>query len=199
MSKHQVFSIEYDSITNVILSPCHISQPFNPDEIDPRRVDHFKFTAIWDTGATNTMITKKVAQKVGLPNTGMAKVSGIGGERLTNKYLMNLVLPNNVGLSAMSVTEGKFGEQGDVLIGMDVITKGDFAVTNNSKTVVSFRLPSFETIKFKTDPSIKKQYNFNRNDRVKVRSKETGKEMTRKWKKVEKLVKNGQYEIVDSS
>ena len=34
----------------------------------------------------------------------------------------------------------------DVLIGMDVITSGDFAVSNhNGKTVFSFRVPSVET------------------------------------------------------
>jgi hypothetical protein len=143
------------------------------------------------------MITKEVAHKVSLPQTGIAKVRGIGGERLCNKYLMNLVLPNHVGLSAMTVTEGVFGEQGDVLIGMDVIGKGDLAITNNARTVVSFRLPSFETIKFEADPSIKKQHNFKRNDRVKVKNKETGKEIHRKWKYVEELVKKGQYEIVD--
>lgn len=199
MSRHQVFSIEYDSIKNVILTSCHIAKPFDPNRTNPGSVEHFKFNAIWDTGATGTMITKEVAEKVGLPNVGMALVGGIGGNKLCNKYLMNLVLPNEVGISAMTVTEGKFGEQGDVLIGMNVIGKGDFVITNNAKTVVSFRLPSFETIKFKADPSIKKEYNFNRNEKVKVRNTETGEIITRKWKRIEKLVKKGQYEIADDS
>jgi hypothetical protein len=112
---------------------------------------------------------------------------------------MNLVLPNKVGISAMTVTEGKFGEQGDVLIGMNIIGRGDFVITNNAKTVVSFRFSSFETIKFKSDPSIRKQHNFNQNEKVKVKNTETGEIITRKWKHIEKLVKKGQYELVEEN
>ncbi len=37
----------------------------------------------------------------------------------------------------------------DVLIGMDVIANGDFAVTNHQgKTLMSFRMPSVECIDF---------------------------------------------------
>ena len=39
----------------------------------------------------------------------------------------------------------------DVLIGMNIITQGDFAVTNqNDKTMLSFRMPSRESIDFTT-------------------------------------------------
>jgi hypothetical protein len=74
LSTHQVFSIEYDSIKNVILTPGHIAKPSDPNRTNPDSVEHFKFNAIWDTGATGTMITKKVAEKVSLPNIGMAMV-----------------------------------------------------------------------------------------------------------------------------
>jgi len=43
------------------------------------------------------------------------------------------------------VTEGILpgGDGGDILIGMDIITLGDFVITNlNGKTKVSFRIPS---------------------------------------------------------
>ena len=37
----------------------------------------------------------------------------------------------------------------DVLIGMDIITLGDFSITNvNGKTVFSFRIPSTETVDY---------------------------------------------------
>lgn len=196
MSNHQVFSIEYDSIARAIVSKCHISHPFDPERIDPTTVEHYRFTAIWDTGATNTVITQNVIDKINLAPTGVTKVRGVGGEHTSNKYLINLVLPNHVGLPAIPVTQGDLGNSADVLIGMDVISRGDFAVTNNKNTVLSFRMPSFETIKFKSDPTIKKKYNFNRNDKLKVKNKETGEVMVRKWKNVEQLVKNGQYKIV---
>lgn len=37
----------------------------------------------------------------------------------------------------------------DIIIGMDIISKGDFAVSNlNGKTSFSFRIPSFGTANF---------------------------------------------------
>ena len=46
------------------------------------------------------------------------------------------------------VTSGKLSDT-DFLIGMDIITLGDFSVTNlNEKTTFSFRYPSCETINY---------------------------------------------------
>jgi hypothetical protein len=152
LSTHQVFSVEYDTIANVIVSQCHIAPPFDPSKINPGNVKHYPFTAIWDTGATNTVITKKVADTVQLAPTGVTTARGVGGERIANSYLINIALPNEVGLTAIPVTEGILGETGDVLIGMDIISHGDFVITNNQKTVMSFRMPSHKTIKFESDP-----------------------------------------------
>ncbi len=47
------------------------------------------------------------------------------------------------------IASGKLGQGMDILIGMDIITLGDFAITNyNNKTVFSFRFPSSEVIDF---------------------------------------------------
>ena len=47
--------------------------------------------------------------------------------------------------------QGAFA-QFDVLIGMDIITQGDFAVTNlGGKTKFSFRIPSQASINFVTE------------------------------------------------
>ena len=44
---------------------------------------------------------------------------------------------------------GGYSEQWDVLIGMDIINLGDFAVSNhNGKTTFSFRMPSVDEIIF---------------------------------------------------
>ena len=48
----------------------------------------------------------------------------------------------------VEVTEGDI-KGVDVLIGMDIITQGDFIITNQSnKTVMSFRIPSLTTIDY---------------------------------------------------
>lgn len=81
------------------------------------------------------------------------QVHGVNGTSTQNVYLVSITLPNNVILSPIRVTEceslnGPF----DVLIGMDIIGNGDFAVTNsNNQTVMSFRIPSISRIDF-TNP-----------------------------------------------
>jgi uncharacterized protein YchJ len=63
--------------------------------------------------------------------------------------LINIILRNNVGIPYLRVTEGIIHGSYDVLIGMDIINKGDFAVTNkDGKTAFSFRTPSVECIDF---------------------------------------------------
>ena len=64
----------------------------------------------------------------------------------------------NVVVQGVKVTEGNLPEHTDLLIGMDVITIGDFVITNfEGKTKMSFGIPSShsydyaETIKDKNE------------------------------------------------
>jgi hypothetical protein len=95
------------------------------------------------------VITQNVVDKCGLKPTGIQKVRGVHGEGLTQAFLVNIEIPPNTGFSAIAVTLGDLGTDIDLLIGMDIINRGDFAVTNkDGKTVFSFRYPSMERIDF---------------------------------------------------
>lgn len=79
----------------------------------------------------------------------MVEVHTASGIDTSNTYLVNIWLPGGVVFYNLKVTEGKLIEQCEILIGMDIISKGDFAVTNyNSKTVFTFRFPSVGCIDF---------------------------------------------------
>ena len=107
-----------------------------------------EFKGIFDTGATNSVISVNVVDKLGLKSVGREKVYHVGGVSYENVYLINVILPNNMIFVSLSVTEGMFSGF-DVLIGMDVISKGDFAVTTSEgKTVFSFQVPSTNKIIF---------------------------------------------------
>lgn len=61
---------------------------------------------------------------------------------MVNVYLVNLVLPNQLLIQDVRVTEGNLNGFG-VLIGMDIINLGDFALTHrDNKTVFSFQIPA---------------------------------------------------------
>ena len=100
--------------------------------------------ALWDTGATNSCISMDVVKKLELVSTGKIPMGTPSGRRIADTYLVDIVLPNNVPVDDLMVCDSEIGAQGiGMLIGMDIITKGDFMVNNyNGRTVFSFRMPS---------------------------------------------------------
>ena len=132
----------------MLKSPVRLFEPFDPYAIPIE--DHpesHKYEAIWDTGATNSVVSKRVIRECGLRPIGRTKVRGVDGESTSSIYMVNIMLTNGVGFPFLKVTEGDFG--GDVLIGMDLIGHGDFAVSNyNGKTTMTFRTPSAKKIDF---------------------------------------------------
>lgn len=110
-------------------------------ELDDKKVNAL---ALWDTGATNTCISVEVVNNLGLIPTGKMNIKTPSGSSQVNTYLVNIILPNNVRISDIMVCDSEIGNQGiGVLIGMDIINKGDFTVSNfQGKTAFSFRIPS---------------------------------------------------------
>ncbi len=141
------FTARLDKIANVLATPAHIGSPFDPKSPPPKG-DHKPFKAIWDTGATRTVISRNVVQSCNLKPTGMARVHTASGTDTVPTYYVSIGLPNKIVIPILQVTQGVLTGT-DVLIGMDIINSGDFAVTNkDGQTVFSFRMPSVECIDF---------------------------------------------------
>lgn len=100
------------------------------------------YTGIWDTGASGSVITRRVIENLGLQSVDRAPVSTAAGVRESDVYLVNIALPSQVGFKGLRVTEGDILGV-DVLIGMDIICLGDFAITHESEgdLVMSYRTP----------------------------------------------------------
>jgi hypothetical protein len=142
-------TIKYLGRTNVLHSQCWVSAAFDPADQNPTPPAHAELLAIWDTGATNTSITEAAANRLSLVATGVVKRIHAQGEDLASTYLINITLPNGVAFSGLTVTECKLPPGADVLIGMDIIGAGDFAVTNHDNTTaMSYRAPSSKCIDF---------------------------------------------------
>nr|DAU18226.1 MAG TPA: retropepsin-like protein [Bacteriophage sp.] len=109
--------------------------------------------AQWDTGATNTCISEEIVDKYNLVPLAMTKSRTPSGILETSIYNIDIVINNEVMFQNWNVIGSKIGAQGiDILIGMDVITKGDFAISNyNGKTQFSFRLPSQKDVDYKDE------------------------------------------------
>ena len=142
------FTVKYPGISNMLISECGICASYNPEIDKTPHPDIKKYNGLWDTGATGTVITKKVVEELGLIPTGLTHSYNANGSCIVNTYLVNVALPNGVIIHTVRVTEGILNGF-DVLIGMDVITKGDFSITNkDSETVFSFQIPSTHDLDF---------------------------------------------------
>lgn len=134
---------------NVIKTPAWVSLAFDPISTSLPHPDSQQFNAIWDTGATGSVISERVIASCGLKPIGVALVHTAGGVTRTEVYLINIRLPSNVGFSNVRVTKGQMGPDADVLIGMDIIGMGDLAITNfGGQTCFTFRVPSLAQIDF---------------------------------------------------
>lgn len=156
------FTVEYLGRAQCLLTQCGISQAYDPrfqPWINPPEMH--EYPALWDTGAMGSVIDGSVVKELGLKPTGNARVFHANGESIVNTYSISIVLPNGVTFPTVRVTEGCLNGT-KVLIGMDIISIGDFAVTcKDGKTKFSFQVPSTHDIDFvseeppKTMPTIK--------------------------------------------
>ncbi len=137
-------TITHPGLANVLLSPIQIA------DIGSGTV--LKSVGLWDTGATASMITSAAAKKLGLVPRGIRRVKGVHGERTVLSYAIRLILNNTDVKFDLSVAEcDELSPDGavEILIGMDIISQGDFAVSNkNGITVMTFRIPSVQRIDF---------------------------------------------------
>lgn len=148
----EAFTSTYLKLSRVLINEVMISKATSTTMSKILKIEDYnfkKYKAIWDTGATGSVITEKVVKELDLKPTGMVMVSTASDERLANTYIVNIWLPHKVVFGELKVTEGKLKGETEVLIGMDIISSGDFAVTNyDGKTVFTFRAPSAECIDF---------------------------------------------------
>ena len=142
------FTAKSNSRAKVILTPA--------DVFIANTQDHINIAAIWDTGASGSAITQFVAQNLGLIPIGRTIVHTANGEAEQNTYLVDIGLPNAVKVNGLIVNEvPALSGQAEILIGMDIITLGDFSITNlKGKTCMSFRMSSMHEIDYAKNPNL---------------------------------------------
>jgi predicted aspartyl protease len=148
-SNLRCFTWKYDGIARVLRNDIFVSEAYDPNSGLPIPKT-MSYKGIWDSGATGTAITLKVVDGLNLSPTGKTSVSTANGIATNvNTYLVNIGLPNDFWIIGITATLATLSADTDLLIGMDIISLGDFAVTNNNgKTRMTFRIPSLRNIDF---------------------------------------------------
>jgi hypothetical protein len=144
VSNHFSFTLLLPRYAREIRTPASISQPFDLAHLRPGIYPEFhSFEAIWDTGATATVVSERVVDLCKLQPTGMTRVRTTIGSADCEVYLVNLNLLNKVFFPSIHVTKAELGPKFDVLIGMDIIRGSDFALSTQGEQICfSFRHPS---------------------------------------------------------
>ncbi|HMQ69664.1 MAG TPA: SEC-C metal-binding domain-containing protein [Ignavibacteria bacterium] len=165
----QSFTTKHTGLVNVLKTEVGISLP-SSDISEINSCEKHSFIAIWDTGATSSCITQSVVKKLNLKPISITKVTTGGGVLDRNVYLINIYLPNKVSIPFVKVVEVSdlsqdINDKLEVLIGMDVISMGDFSISNkDSKTCFSFRIPSMVETDFVKEANRVLTKNVGRND-----------------------------------
>jgi predicted aspartyl protease len=136
------FTVTFNGITRSLNTQVKVESTVNSN-------DTLEVMSLWDTGASCSMIRPEVAAKLNLKVLSKTLMSTPSDKNVpTNVYLINISLPNGARIVDVRALEGT-PNNCDILIGMDVINLGDFAVTNNNgHTMFSFRIPSMTEIDF---------------------------------------------------
>jgi hypothetical protein len=159
------FTSLYNGIVNRIVLPVELADAFDPAN-PPASIAWHKTDALWDTGATNSVIKKATAVAMGLVPSGSMIITHGGGSERRDTYVLNVHLPNRVLIVGVLVadchdTVGPFG----AIIGMDIISRGDLTISNwNSQTCMSFRIPSMERVDYVKDLNRRRFAGVGRND-----------------------------------
>lgn len=138
--RHLAFTVQFTGVA---------FQPITEVDIVNEWVSIAKIKALWDTGATTSCIANNFAKKIWLPIVWEWFNKGI--TNITEKcdiYLANIWLPNRVSIpiQLMWIADR---EDFAILIGMDVISQGEFALsTHGGVTKMSFCLPCRQHIDF---------------------------------------------------
>lgn len=140
------FKVVYPTKVNTLLTDVQVDIPALIKAQNKSSHSFQKFIAIWDTGATGSVITQKIVDKLGLIPTGKTTVHGVNSTQVVDTYIVDILLPNNVNVENVNVMVCEINSPGsDMLIGMDIIGIGDFAISNASNhTEFSFCFPSHE-------------------------------------------------------
>lgn len=131
------FSRQYKNIPSQLLIPIHIIDPITWDS-------SIECQGLIDTWATNCVISSRMASELNLIQSWLVKTYHAWGVSDCKQYTVKLELPDSYITNTLLVTEWPIDLQGfDVLIGMDVITEGDFTMTKKDGwLLISFITPS---------------------------------------------------------
>jgi len=136
---HYAFDAEYSGIPRELTTVAEIF-PFASRDDNKSIIANI----LWDTGATHSSLSNKIAKDLGLKSIDTIIVHGVNSSKLADVVIASIRLSGSIFLTGKRFSVNEI-PGADVLIGMDIIMLGDFAVSNSEgKTRFSFVIPPFK-------------------------------------------------------
>ena len=142
-------TIKFNGRASQLITDLNVSSVYDLSSPPNPLPAHVPTKALWDTGASKSVISQDLVKQLGLTAVGATNVNHAGGMSMSPTYLVHFHLTNGVKMAGVLVTEFPAQPHFSVIIGMDVITFGDLSITNlGNKTWMSFRTPSIVAIDY---------------------------------------------------
>jgi len=143
--EHRAFTKLYEKPVNKLITSAGILPILTLDNTVNSAPSNVK--ALWDTGATLTCLKPALFKRLKLrlfETTRQTPIAGIGGNVAADLTFVDIFLAYNLVITCCPVYIADFPGNAELLIGMDIIGMGDFAVCNaEGKTSFSFVMPPF--------------------------------------------------------
>ncbi|MDR0561592.1 MAG: hypothetical protein LBG73_02775 [Spirochaetaceae bacterium] len=131
--------MEFGRVVRAVITEVMVRRATVSDVVyDTAPVD-IPVRALWNTGAGMSVISTKIVEKLALSSAGMGTLTGIGGILRTKLYDVSVTLPNKLIFPQICVAEWEGHRNYDMLIGMDIISRGRFVIDSGAgNTVFTF-------------------------------------------------------------
>jgi len=137
--KYATLTYTHTKLVDAILTPVELFS----DVYD--EVTSYLTNALWDTGAMVSVVSPEVVAKLKLDIVDTIQIAGITGESLAKMAVISIHFPNGAVIEDVRVAICGMSPGNEMIIGMDVITRMDIAITNGGgQTQLSFAIPPFE-------------------------------------------------------
>jgi len=138
--KHAALTYTHVGLVDAILTPVKLFSDVY-DEITSCLTN-----ALWDTGAMVSVVSPEIVRKLNLEIVDTVEIAGINGESLAEVTIISIHFPNGAVIEDIRVAICGMSPGNEMIIGMDVITQMDIAITNGGgQTQFSFAIPPFES------------------------------------------------------
>ena len=137
--KHASLTYTHIGLVDAILTPVELFSDFYNE------ITSYLTNALWDTGAMVSVISPEIVSKLNLDIVDTIQIAGINGESLAGVAIISIHFPNGAVIEDVRVAICNMSPGNEMIIGMDVITLMDIAITNGGEqTQFSFVIPPFE-------------------------------------------------------